>query len=337
MRNSLRIFAVLLAVLGLAACDVHELPHGETRVAVTLDLKFDTSLPQYTTVYYNTKAGDPEWQTRYIVRLYKYASSDYSRDPSYTFVLTDRELDELDHKVYFMAEAANYRAVVWTDFVKAGSEDDLFYDTSDFSEVKLTGSYAGNEPMRDCFYGSTDLEMATLLTYDCTYEAEVQMGRPIAKFNFISTDRDKFIDYWVQQQAIRSGSLVKIDRNKVDLNKFTVRWVYPQFLPNTFNLHSGRPVDSATGVRFDVPMRVNEDGNVDLGFDWMFVNPTESKVVVSLEIYDQEGAYLSTVSNIEVPLMRSHFTTVEGNILTNGINNGVSIDPTYDGEFTIIL
>ena len=221
--------------------------------------------------------------------------------------------------------------------VKAGSEDDLFYDTSDFSEVKLTGSYAGNEPMRDCFYGSTDLEMATLLTYDCTYEAEVQMGRPIAKFNFISTDRDKFIDYWVQQQAIRSGSLVKIDRNKVDLNKFTVRWVYPQFLPNTFNLHSGRPVDSATGVRFDVPMRVNEDGNVDLGFDWMFVNPTESKVVVSLEIYDQEGAYLSTVSNIEVPLMRSHFTTVEGNILTNGINNGVSIDPTYDGEFTIIL
>ena len=337
MKKLIRIIVALLTFGGLYSCDVHELPEGETRIAVALNLKFDTSLPLYKTVDYNTKADYPAWQTRYVVKLFKYSSSTYNLTPDYSFVVTSADLSKLDHSVYLMAEAANYRVVVWTDFVPAGTQDDYFYDTSNFSEITLKGSYAGNEPMRDCFYGSADLEMAELLNYDSSFEADIQLSRPIAKFNFVSTDRDKFIDYWIQQSAIMNGSMVKIERSQVDLGKFHVRFVYPQFLPNTFNLHNGRPVDSATGVRFTAPMAVMEDGNVDLGFDWVFVNPTESKVVVSLEIYDQNNNYISTISNIEVPLMRSQLTTVKGNILTNGLNNGVSIDPTYDGEFTVLI
>lgn len=340
MRRYLHIIAFMLLAVLPVACDVHELPGGDTDIAVSLHLKFDTDLPQYTTVDF-TKAGSgvSDWRVRYIVRLYKYASETYSRTPAYTFTFFSEDTGELDRTLYLKAEAANYRVAVWTDFVKAGTEEGFFYNADDFSEVRLSGTYYGQDEHRDCFYGSNDLEMATLLTYDASYEATVELGRPLARFNFISTDREKFIDYWIQQVAIRNGSFVKMDRGSLDLNKFHVRWVYPQFLPNTFNLHNDRPVDSATGVSFDAEMSVREDGNVDLGFDWMFVNPkgTESKVIVSLEIYDQDGTYVSTVSNIEVPLMRSQQTTVIGNILTSGINNGVSIDPTYDGEFNVMI
>jgi hypothetical protein len=60
-------------------------------------------------------------------------------------------------------------------------------------------------------------------------------------------------------------------------------------------------------------------------------------VVVSLSFYDENWEYISTVSNVEVPLHRSGLTTVTGKILTNGISSGISIDPTYDGEFNLIL
>jgi len=337
MKNFLRtlIYVILPAVM-LAGCDVHELPEGESNVLVTLNLKFNTDLPQYQTIDY-TKANSEDWQLRYIVRLYKYTSDTYDRAPAYTYTYYNQDITSMDCTLPLLAEAANYRVLVWADYIKPNTKEDVFYNTADFGDISLLGDYCGAEIMRDCFYGGTDLQMAELLTYDSVYEATVELGRPLARFNFISTDKDKFIDYWVQQLAIRSGTYVKPDRNSIDLNQFHVRYVYPQFLPNTFSLHTDKPVDSATGIRFDADMSIRDDGMVDLGFDWMFVNPTESKVIVSLEIYDQDWSYVSTINNIEVPLMRSQQTTIQGNILTSGINSGISIDPTYDGEFTVYL
>jgi len=340
MRKLIRTLIACIVLLGLASgCRVHQIPHGETDITVTLNLEYAYDITQYQTIDFNTKAGEPAsgYQTRYIINLYKYTSDTYSRTPAYTFVYYFDELDVLDRSITLKAEAANYRAVVWTDYVEAGKETGYYYDAEDFAEVHLTGDYSGCDVRRDAFFGGEDLEMATLLTYDASYEATIQMGRPFARYNFIATDKEQFLDYWVQQLAIRSGTLVKPDRNSLDLNEFKVRFVYPQFLPSTFNLHNGKPVDSSVGVSFFTKMSLREDGNVDLGFDYVFVNPTESKVVVSLEIYDNEGTYISTVSNIEVPLFRSQQTTIQGKILTSGISSGISIDPTYDGEFTVYL
>ena len=335
MRHFRFIIPAILA-LALAACDVHELPVGDADVAVTLNLRYNYDLPQYQTMDFDTRADGQQYITRYVINLYKYASETYSTTPSYSFVFLGTSIKNLDNTFTFGVEAANYRVVVWTDYIAYGTEVDLFYNPTDFSEVVLTNKYYGAEPMRDCFFGSEDMLMADLLASGSTYDCTVNLERPVARFNFISTDSDKFLDYWIQQLALRNGTFVKKDKKDLDLNKFSVRFVYPQYLPNTFNLHSGKAVDSATGVSFTTNMQVLEDGNIDLGFDWVFMGD-EGKVVVSLELYDQDGTYISTVSNITVPVKRGQQTTVIGKILTSGISSGISIDPTYDGEFTVFI
>lgn len=82
-------------------------------------------------------------------------------------------------------------------------------------------------------------------------------------------------------------------------------------------------------------MQLREDGDVDLGWDWVIVGPEEGVVVVALEFYDATGEYISTVNNITVPLMRGQVTTVKGTLLTRGVDSGVTIDPTYDGEYNV--
>lgn len=336
MRKLRLIALALTALFFAAACDVHELPYGEPRVDVTLHLSYDYDMPQYRTVEFTKAGDDTQYQTRYVVKLFKYTSEDYSHAASYEFIYYSSELDNLDRTVKFQCEPAHYRVEIWTDYVLANSTADLFYNPSDFSEVTLTSSYEGNNIRRDAFYGALEADLSTLLSTESTYEDTIHLARPLARYNLISTDKEQFLDYWVQQLAIRSGTMVKVDRSSLDLNKFRVRFVYPQYLPSAFNLHSDRPVDSRTGVKFDALMSVREDGDVDLGFDYVMVGgETEGKVIVSLELYDQDDTYISTISNIEVPLMRSHQTTVIGKILTSGISSGVSIDPTFDGEFVI--
>ena len=337
MKKLLKVLPLLAALTLAAACDVHEIPHGYPLVSLTLDLKYSYDITQYTTIDFRTRAGVPDngYQARYIVRLYKYASDDWQRTPAYEYVYYSNGLDDLDRRVRLEVEPANYHVIAWTDYVEAATMKDYYYDASDFSELKLTGEYSGCDVRRDGFFGSADLELASILVNGGEHEATVEMGRPFARYNLISMDKEQFIDYWIQQIAMRDGTMVKTDRQNINLNKFKVKFIYPQYLPSTFNLHSGKPVDSTVGVSFWTTMSVREDGDVDLGFDYVFVNPTETKVNLMLEIYDDKGTYISTVSDIVIPLMRSQQTTVKGKILTSGISSGISIDPTYDGEFNI--
>lgn len=339
MKTSLKALALLpLLVCALTACDVHELPHGTPMVSLTLDLKYSYDITQYQTIDFRTRGvPDNGYQARYVVRLYKYSSAEWQRTPAYEYVYYSNGLDELERRVKLEVEPANYHVLAWTDYVEAATMKDYYYDASDFSEVKLTGDYSGCDLRRDAFFGSADISLAQILVNGGQFEATVEMGRPFARYNLISTDKEQFLDYWVQQVALQSGNMVKADRQTMNLNKFQVKFIYPQYLPSAFNLHIGKPVDSSVGVSFWTTMSVREDGDIDLGFDYVFVNPTESKVVLTLEIYDDKGTYISTVSNIEIPLMRSQQTTVKGKILTSGISSGISIDPTYDGEFTIMI
>lgn len=67
----------------------------------------------------------------------------------------------------------------------------------------------------------------------------------------------------------------------------------------------------------------------------MFVNGSETKVSVSVEVYDVDGERLSSFKPVDVPLVRSKLTTIKANFLTSDAAGGVSVDPDYDGEFNI--
>lgn len=329
---SLRLSMAALLLFITGSC-VHELPQGESDVAVTLHLRFSTDLPQYTTLEYDSKA-DASFTARYQLRVYKVVPGGLESTPSYQTELSADASASLDRDFNFLLPRGNYQALVWTDYVGA---DGAFYNAADFTSVRFTEPYRGAEAYRDAFYGVQGIDLQPLLTNDATYEASIPMNRPLARFNFIASDRAAFLDYWAQQLAIRSGTYVKPDLSDIDISQFRVRIIYPQYLPNSFSLNTGRPGDSAVGLSFDTVMHDRPDGKIDLGFDWMFIADGAGSVVVSLEFYDADGEFICAVRNIEVPLMRNRNTTVVGKFLTGGIDSGIAIDNTFDGEYTIHL
>lgn len=324
-------------MLCLNACRVHELPVGSSEVDVTLHLSFDRSLLPYQTVAYpsDTKADGRPLLARYDMRLYRGVPGNFEREAFLTRSFTSAKTDDLDCDVTLQLKAGRYLVQLWVDFVPEGEE--AFWDATSFQAIGLNGDYAGGDQRRDAFYIRQELPLETLITAGSSYEATLILGRPLAQYRFIATDKDEFLHFWTIESALRHGYSVKQNIAPEELDAFRVRVVYPQYLPNAFNLWSDRASDAGMGYSFWTKMHLREDGDVDLCWDWVLVGPEEGLVVVSLEFYDPNGEYISTFRNFEVPLRRSGVTTVQGRILTAGVDSGIAIDPTFDGEFNVYL
>ncbi|MDD6622868.1 MAG: hypothetical protein PUE90_09215, partial [Bacteroidales bacterium] len=107
--------------------------------------------------------------------------------------------------------------------------------------------------------------------------------------------------------------------------------------PCSFNMFTNKPADSWTGVAFTSRLiKINEQ-EAELGFDYVFVNGSEAKVSVCVEVYDSENNLLANINPIEVPLVRSQLTIVRGEFLTSKATGGVGIVPDFDGEYNIVI
>lgn len=338
MRRYLVILAMLLAMV--ASCDVHQFPEGEADVELTLHLVYNGDLPQYKIIDYTTRAdeisdedGEFPYNARYVVEFYPAEERGYSKTSCKRVVFTGPDVVSLDTTVTVLLPPAKYRAVAWTDFVEDGSEEDLFWNPSDFNEITFADrTYEGGNDFKSCFNGDKEIDISMYTRNGETHSEVINLSRPVAKFNFIATDRNDFI--LMMLRMFQEQGITKAD---VDLSTYKVLFQYSQYLPCAFNALSNKAIDSVTGVWFNSDIKELEDGDVEMGFDYVLVNGEESKVIVSVGIYDAEGEEIGTVRDIQVPLKRSHLTTVRGKFLTSGSSSGVSIDPTYDGEFNIFI
>lgn len=332
MKRRLTILSLIPAILLLAGCRVHEVPEGGDDGAVvelSLRVKIDPSLTQYKDIPYEVKADDA-YQARYVVGLFRYASETPNAKPDYVFLFTEDAMESRTLQVD--VAPMNYKVLVWADYVQG---DEVFYTSpiflqdlskEKFTDVTLQEPYAGNSPWRDAFYGAQDVKLAGYMANRSQHTEEINLERPNAHFNFVATDMEQFASYMASKS---SGSF--------SVDDFQVKLSYPQFLPCTYNLFTDKPVDSCTGVEFSVTPVMLQDGSVDLGGDWVFANADKTSVIVTLSFYDARGQFISSLNNIEVPLCRGKNTTIKGALLTSGVSSGISIDPSFDGEFVIEL
>ena len=325
----------MAAVVCLAACSVHELPAGSSEIDVTLHLNFDESIPDYRTIYYPPVKSGEGVHVRYELRVYRGVPGNFEKEVFLAQSLEESWNGTLDRDVHFALRAGRYLVQAWVDFI--GPDGKPFFDERDFGNIQMNGEYSSDLQRRDAFYAQEELSLETLLEAGLGYESTLEMARPYAGFRFLATDYEDFLQYWAKKYAMIHQMAVKPDVKSVDINDFTVRVVYPQYLPNAFSLWTDAPVNSSTGVSFDAPMHLREDGMVEIGTDWVLQGAGEGLVVVLLEFYDAEGMYLSTFQSLEIPLLRGHMTTIQGKLLTAGVDSGITIDPTFDGEFNVYL
>ena len=229
--------------------------------------------------------------------------------------------------------------MVWSDIVQHGG-DTYFHDKTNFAEITLQGEHQGNNDYRDAFRGSGNVTLIADIIERVPDTLDIAMQRPLAKYEFITTDLTEFINK-EQARADAKSKAQSTDgedvTTKVSIEDYKVVFYYVGFMPNAYSLFTDKPVDSATGVLFESTLNSLSETEASVGFDYVFVNGTESAVTVQIGIYDNEGTQLSLTEPIKVSLRRSHHTIMRGMFLMSETSGGISINPEFDGDYNLVF
>ncbi len=334
-------FIALVLTIVLAGC-VHDYPamtedgeEGidptlvEVNTEVTLDLELvpleiitQESARSGTNKARNiTTKADDGYRRRFIIEAWREGKPTARQ----VTVMETAEEENGDGKIslpiHLKLHALDYTLAVWTDYVKAGTTDDLYYDTDNLQQVACTDPYTGSTDYRDCLYGTAALDLRQYRDeWNARVQVKVDMVRPLAKYELIATDVQKFLQ---KTQKQRAGGTA-----------YTITVSYGFYFPLGFNVLTGKPDRSEMGVAFTAPLVVTDNGSGEctLASDYIFVNGDESYVPLSIEIKDDEGNGISRTTGIDVPYRRGHLTTVRGHFLTNRYDTGIGIDPDFDDD-----
>lgn len=334
-------FIALVLTIALVGC-VHDYPgmteDGEegvdpTLVEVNTEVTLDLELvPLEIITQKNVRSGTTKAatgeQTDYRRRFIIEAWRDGKPESRQVTVVDDAEEEDGNGKITLpirlKLHAVEYTLAVWTDYVAAGTDTDLYYNTEDLQYVACTAPYTGSTPYRDCLYGTTALDLRQYREeWNAKVQVKVDMERPLAKYELIATDVTEFLEKTAQQRAQGES--------------YTVTFSYSFYIPAVFDVLAGKPCESWPEISFTLPLVLPEEGETlhTVGTDFIFANGGEASVLLTMEIRDSRGNLVSRVSGIDVPYRRGHLTTLKGAFLTSEMKGGVEIDTEWDGEVEI--
>ncbi len=361
--------ACTAALLLTTACSVHEWPDESTPAQLEIELVFAQEMPDYKEVNYDTRKtgaeyanggtshADDDMDIRYTLKFYPalpgggYASSE-AKD--YTTVVTAAAAQYLDRSITVSLPEGGYQVLCWTDYVKQGSTEGVFYDVSDFAAVSILEDHIENTDSQDAFRGIAEVTVHRVGTSQEPDKVTIEMQRPLAKYRFIATDFDLLVTKVMREReaAIRAeagagagdDAATAAEAGAVAASKafnpddYFIRFYYTSFLPNVFDMFKDKPVDSRSGVSFDADFIPISEKEVLMGFDYVLVNGQESSVTVQVGLYDKvTNTQLALTPPLAVPLSRSKLTTVRGDFLTMEIGSGIGVNPSFDDEFNITI
>lgn len=329
-------FIALVLTIVLAGC-VHDYPSmtedGEegvdpTLVEVNTEVTLNLELvPLEIITQKNARSGTTKAATDYRRRFVIEAWRGGKPESRQVTVMEDAEEDgdgKITLPIRLKLHAVEYTLAVWTNYVKAGTDTDLYYDTKNLQRVACTAPYTGSTPYRDCLYGTTALDLRQYRDeWNAKVQIKVDMVRPLAKYELIATDVAEFLERTAQQRAQGES--------------YTVTFSYSFYIPAVFDVLAGKPCESWPEISFTLPLALPEEGETlhTVGSDFIFANGGEASVLLTMEIRDSRGNRVSRVSGIEVPYRRGHLTTLKGAFLTSEMKGGVEIDTEWDGEVEI--
>lgn len=336
-------------MISLAACDVHEWPNLPERVAFHLRLHYETEMTEWHHFYNDVEVVEQglgesydnhlkTGQIRYVIRAYpsmeKLRSvADYTQE----FVFTKDIAAGYDHEVTLDLPAGSYDIMVWSDLMQFRS-DNPFHDATNFAEIRLQGDHVGNSDYRDAFRGTNHITLVSDYVERLPDTLDITMQRPLAKFEFVTNDVDEFIvKEQTRLEAKSRAEGIQEPNTRVVLEDYRVVFYYIGFMPDTYSMLTDKPVDSATGMQFETTLRHLSDTEASMGFDYIFVNGSETITTLQVGIYDKEGTQLSLTEPLSVPLRRNRHTILKGMFLMTEASGGVTINPDYEGDHNIII
>ena len=324
-----RLSLITLFALLFSSCHVHEWPKGGME-AFKLNLDFSTAFERIDYPYGESKADGrsryysielTEGVISYTVKAFPLVDGNVDRNIYLEFNFMRDIKQGFNASFDLNLDPGEYTVMVFAQLAKS-AEGPFYYDDSNFWSIKLQGEYEGDTNYRDAFRGLSSIVVGESNT------ATMQMTRPLAKYEFISTDLAEF--FTKEEARVKSKGL----ETRNSLEDYDVVFYYIGYTPTAYNLPEDRNVDSKTGLTFtSVPEVLTED-EVSLGFDYVFCSTTETHVTLQIALYDREsGERVSLSQQIRIPLMRSFDTIVTGSFLFENADSGIGVNPDFAGEY----
>ena len=209
----------------------------------------------------------------------------------------------------------DYTFVAWADKVDGEADVDKFYNTTDLKNVTLMpNTWDAMNEGRDAFTGKVLVEEfnsgKTIPTLVLT--------RPLAKLRVVTNDMEA-LGFW-----------------KFNPTKATVSYTTPHYAG--FNAYEGKAInrtnENVEHQNYTIHTYTNEDGkNVKTIFsDYFFAAEAQETIQFNITVVDDtKNITLREVAfNTDIPVKRNNLTTIAGNILTDGNDIDVNINPDFD-------
>ena len=341
---------MMLSLLAFVSCDktIHEYP-GEANIELTVRCSVDLTPPEYFATVecdaengtsYVVRAQNIEPQgtrftepvcLRYIIDLYRETSSS-SKFVERKVLFADVNDPNPQAITSFKVEAAKYKVLVWCDYVQDDVRESWYYITDDLTKILYSDIEVVDNNDKDVFTNMMNVDLTEYYYADGDHQIvyDIDLQRPKGRLKCITTDMDDYL---------------KNDNATVD--EITAVVTYVQYVSAGYNVEEQRPNYFEPTRTFVSKARVDEDGKLELCYDYVFVNGKQTNVKINFGFYRGDVTItdrgeiiadnpISTWSGIVVPLQRNRETVIEGRMLTASFGTGgIGIDPGFEGEIVI--
>lgn len=341
---------MMLSLLAFVSCDktIHEYP-GEANIELTVRCSVDLTPPEYFATVecdaengtsYVVRAQNIEPQgtrftepvcLRYIIDLYRETSSS-SKFVERKVLFADVNDPNPQAITSFNVEAAKYMVLVWCDYVQDEVRESWYYITDDLTKILYSDIEVVDNNDKDVFTNMMNVDLTEYYYADGDHQIvyDIDLQRPKGRLKCITTDMDDYL---------------KNDNATVD--EITAVVTYVQYVSAGYNVEEQRPNYFEPTRTFVSKARVDEDGKLELCYDYVFVNGKQTNVKINFGFYRGDVTItdrgeiiadnpISTWSGIVVPLQRNRETVIEGRMLTASFGTGgIGIDPGFENEIVI--
>ena len=329
--------ATALFIIGAASSScVHQFPEEDEIGTVHLTVLQDREwLPD--TVVTLTRADNQDVRIRYDFKVYPKGNTTYCIKE---FSLLKDDLTRQDYTTSLELMPGEYDLYCWSDYAYDDGKP-IYYDDENFANITYIKPYEGDSDLRDAFRGMTSFSITESGYYELKpVEATITLSRPLARYKFIATDLAEFIDKEITRGKLSNSPddvMLGDGPRYAKLSDYRVKVIYPMYMPAVFNNFRNNPVDSWTGVDFYCSMQQLSGTEAQLAMDYVMVNGLQSSVQVMLEVYDPDGTLLARTNTMTIPTKRDRTTLIYSKFLTTIRNDGVGINPDFEGEYNIEL
>ncbi len=343
-RTVLALVVMLLSVLTtFTSCDVHEFPAvPATRPVYVHVITGNMTMEmweQNQTATRSISSGSAdltEGTVRYVLRAYPILNGKTMMDYTHEFVFKRNLVNGLDNEFVVALPAGDYTVMTWADLT---ADTTYYYDCTNFAEITLQGKHVGTTDYRDAFRGRADIHIVEDYIERAPDTVHVTLERPLAKYEFITSDVKEFIDKELRRlnqedESANTGT----GQRQVNLDDYYVVFNYSGYMPNTYSLFTDKPVNSATGICFESKLTQLSADEASMGFDYVFVDDSDEQAVnVQVQLVDAQHVVRASSDIIRVTMRRNYHTIVRGSFLTKRVEGGVVINPDFNGDINVVL